>query len=50
MKEKSSVVFVTDWEYRKAKQQERKQEREKRDVRRGHKHRFDPLHKEQEAA
>lgn len=50
MKEKGVVLFASDWEYRKAQQEERKQERSRRDARRSHKHRFDPLHKEQEAA
>lgn len=50
MKESSVVLFASDWEYRKAQQEQRKQERLKRDQRRGHKHRFDPLHQEQEAA
>lgn len=50
MKEHTPAAFQSDWEYRKAKQEERKQERMKREQRRSHKHRYDVLHEEQQAA
>lgn len=50
MKEATVVLFATDWEYRKAQQEQRKQERQKRDQRQGHKHRYDALHQDQQAA
>lgn len=46
MKDVQAVAFESDWEYRKAQQEKRKQDRAKRDVRRGHKHRHDHLHQE----
>lgn len=42
MKKLDTTTFQTDWEYRQAQQQERKNDRKRRDARRGRKSQWTP--------